>query len=120
MAPERDEDVAHKLVEDSGKTRAEAVETLAKAVGDYRENKLGMNKSFQDGGVDEDYMWSVRDQIGMRAYEEQCTPANPGIPLINEMKEIAVGAYYGVSQEEGHKRRIEREGEAATEEASES
>ena len=38
---------------------------------------------------------------------------------INDMKDIAVGAYYGVSQAEGHKLRIEREGEAATEEASE-
>jgi acetaldehyde dehydrogenase/alcohol dehydrogenase len=62
---------------------------------------------------------SVLDQIGMRAYEDQCTPANPRIPLINDMKDIAVGAYYGVSQAEGHKLRIEREGEAATEEASE-
>lgn len=61
----------------------------------------------------------ILDQIGMRAYEDQCTPANPRIPLINDMKDIAVGAYYGVSQEEGHKLRIEREGEAATEEASE-
>lgn len=35
------------------------------------------------------------------------------------MKDIAVAAYYGVSQAEGHKIRVEREGEAATEEASE-
>ena len=73
------------------------MENLAKAVEDYRDNKLGMNKSFQDCGVDEDYFWSVLDQIGMRAYEDQCTPANPRIPLINDMKDIAVGAYYGVS-----------------------
>ena len=86
------------------------MENLAKAVEDYRDNKLGMNKSFQDCGVDEDYFWSVLDQIGMRAYEDQCTPANPRIPLINDMKDIAVGAYYGVSQAEGHKLRIEREG----------
>ena len=35
------------------------------------------------------------------------------------MKDIAIAAYYGVSQEEGHKLRIERQGKAATEEASE-
>ena len=58
---------------DTGKTPAEAVENLAKAVEDYRDNKLSMNKSFQDCGVDEDYFWSVLDQIGMRAYEDQCT-----------------------------------------------
>ena len=105
----------HRHRQDPGRS----VENLAKAVEDYRDNKLGMNKSFQDCGVDEDYFWSVLDQIGMRAYEDQCTPANPRIPLINDMKDIAVGAYYGVSQAEGHKLRIEREGEAATEEASE-
>ena len=110
---------ARNLGIDTGKTPAEAVENLAKAVEDYRDNKLGMNKSFKECGVDEDYYWSIIDQIGMRAYEDQCTPANPRIPLINDMKDIAVGAYYGVSQAEGHKLRIEREGEAATEEASE-
>ena len=119
IAPERYQDIARNLGIDTGKTPAEGVENLAKAVEDYRDNKLGMNKSFQECGVDEDYFWSVLDQIGMRAYEDQCTPANPRIPLINDMKDIAVGAYYGVSQAEGHKLRIEREGEAATEEASE-
>ncbi len=104
---------------DPGKTPAEGVENLAKAVEDYRDNKLGMNKSFQDCGVEEDYFWSVLDQIGMRAYEDQCTPANPRIPMIEDMKDIAVAAYYGVPQAEGHKIRVEREGVAATEEASE-
>ena len=69
--------------------------------------------------MDEDYYWSIIDQIGMRAYEDQCAPANPRITQIEDMKDIAIAAYYGVSQEEGHKLRIERQGEAATEEASE-
>ena len=55
----------------------------------------------------------------MRAYEDQCTPANPRIPLIEDMEDIAIAAYYGVSQAEGHKLRVERLGVAATEEASE-
>ena len=119
IAPERYQDIARNLGIDTGKTPAEAVENLAKAVEDYRDNKLGMNKSFQECGVDEDYFWSILDQIGMRAYEDQCAPANPRIPQIEDMKDIAIAAYYGVSQEEGHKLRIERQGEAATEEASE-
>ena len=45
-----------------------------------------MNKSFQECGVDEDYYWSIIDQIGMRAYEDQCAPANPRIPQIEDMK----------------------------------
>ncbi len=33
------------------------------------------------------------DQIGMRAYEDQCAPANPRIPQIEDMKDIAITAY---------------------------
>ena len=119
VADKRYQDIARIIGIDPGKTPAEGVENLAKAVEDYRDNKLGMNKSFQDCGVEEDYFWSVLDQIGMRAYEDQCTPANPRIPMIEDMKDIAVAAYYGVPQAEGHKIRVEREGVAATEEASE-
>ena len=119
IAPERYQEIAKNLGVNPGKTPEEGVENLAKAVEDYRDNKLGMNKSFQECGVDEDYYWSIIDQIGMRAYEDQCAPANPRIPQIEDMKDIAIAAYYGVSQEEGHKLRIERQGEAATEEASE-
>ena len=119
IAPERYQDIARNLGIATGKTPAEAVENLAKAVEDYRDNKLGMNKSFQDCGVDEDYFWSILDQIGMRAYEDQCAPANPRIPQIEDMKDIAIAAYYGVSQAEEHTLRVQRQGEAATEEASE-
>ena len=95
------------------------MENLAAAVEDYRDNKLGMNKSFQDCGVDEDYFWSILEQIGMRAYEDQCAPANPRIPQIQDMMDIAIAAYYGVSQEEGHKMRVEREGAAQRRKSSE-
>ena len=119
IAPERYQEIAKNLGVNPGKTPEEGVENLAKAVEDYRDNKLGMNKSFQECGVDEDYYWSIIDQIGMRAYEDQCAPANPRIPQIEDMKDIAIAAYYGVSQAEGHKLRVQRQGEAATEEASE-
>ena len=119
VAPERYQEIAKNLGVNPGKTPEEGVENLAKAVEDYRDNKLGMNKSFQECGVDEDYFWSILDQIGMRAYEDQCAPANPRIPQIEDMKDIAIAAYYGVSQAEGHKLRVQRQGEAATEEASE-
>lgn len=108
VAPERYEELAKALGVPTGANTDDAVENLAKAVEDYRDNKLGMNKCFQDCGVDEDYFWSVLDQIGMRAYEDQCAPANPRIPLIEDMKDIAIAAYYGVSQEEGRNLRIQR------------
>ncbi len=108
IAPERYQDIARASASTPARPRPKPWRTWRRPSRDYRDNKLGMNKSFQDCGVDEDYFWSVLDQIGMRAYEDQCTPANPRIPLINDMKDIAVGAYYGVSQAEGHKLRIER------------
>ena len=117
IAAERYQEMAHVLGIESS-TPEEGVELLARAVEDYRDQKLGMDSSFQAAGVDEDYFWSVLNQIGMRAYEDQCTPANPRIPQIEDMKDIAIAAYYGVPQEEGHRLRVSREGEAATEEAS--
>ncbi|WP_300765991.1 bifunctional acetaldehyde-CoA/alcohol dehydrogenase [uncultured Bifidobacterium sp.] len=119
VAAERYQDLARDLGVNPGKTPQEGVENLALAVEEYRDVKLGMNSSFQQLGVDEDYFWSVLDQIGMRAFEDQCTPANPRVPQIEDMKDIAIAAYYGVSQSEGHRLRVRREGEDATEEASE-
>ena len=67
IAPERYQEIAKNLGVNPGKTPEEGVENLAKAVEDYRDNKLGMNKSFKECGVDEDYYWSIIDQIGMRS-----------------------------------------------------
>lgn len=117
IAAERYQEMAHVLGIESS-SPAEGVELLAQAVEEYRDEKLGMDSCFQAAGVDEDYFWSVLDQIGMRAYEDQCTPANPRIPLIEDMKDIAIAAYYGIPQEEGHRLRVQKEGEDATEEAS--
>ena len=109
VAVERYQQLAKNIGVDPGKTPEEGVENLAKAVENYRDNLLGMDSSFKDCGVDEEYYWSLLDHIGMRAYEDQCAPANPRIPQIEDMKDIAVAAYYGVSQEEGHRMRLERE-----------
>ncbi|WP_314687842.1 bifunctional acetaldehyde-CoA/alcohol dehydrogenase [uncultured Bifidobacterium sp.] len=119
VAPERYQEFARDLGVDPGRTPEEGVENLAKAVEDFRDVRLGMNSSFKELGVDEDYYWGILDQIGMRAFEDQCTPANPRVPQIEDMKDIAIAAYYGVSQAEGHRLRIQREGVNATEEASE-
>lgn len=109
IAPERYQQLAKNLGVNPGKTPQEGVENLARAVENYRDNLLSMDASFKACGVDEEYYWSLLDQIGMRAYEDQCAPANPRIPQIEDMKDIAIAAYYGVSQEEGHRMRLERE-----------
>lgn len=117
VAPERYRQMAHVLGIESA-TAEEGVELLARAVESYRDERLGMDASFQAAGVDEDLYWQSLDQIGMRAYEDQCTPANPRIPMIEDMKDMAVAAYYGVSQGEGHRMRVARQGEDEVQEAS--
>lgn len=109
IAPERYQQLAKNLGVNPGKTPQEGVENLARAVENYRDNLLSMDASFKACGVDGEYYWSLLDQIGMRAYEDQCAPANPRIPQIEDMKDIAIAAYYGVSQEEGHRMRLQRE-----------
>jgi acetaldehyde dehydrogenase/alcohol dehydrogenase len=54
----------------------------------------------------------------MRAYEDQCAPANPRIPQIEDMKDIAIAAYYGITPQQAHTKRVQRQGTNATEEAS--
>ncbi|WP_044087839.1 bifunctional acetaldehyde-CoA/alcohol dehydrogenase [Bifidobacterium bombi] len=118
VAPERYQEFAREIGVEPGATPEEGVENLACAIEDYRDDKLGMDSCFQQCGVDESRYWELLDHIGMRAYEDQCTPANPRVPMIEDMKDIAIAAYYGISQEEGHRMRTEREGVEATQEAS--
>jgi acetaldehyde dehydrogenase/alcohol dehydrogenase len=73
----------------------DAIEKLAKAVEKLRDS-VHIDKSFQAAGVDEKEFLKSLDAITMRAYEDQCTPANPRVPLLDDMKVIAVSAYYGI------------------------
>lgn len=118
IAPERYQQLAQVIGIDPGQTAEEGVENFASALEDYRDNRLSMDSCFKDCGVDEETYWGLLDQIGMRAYEDQCTPANPRVPMIEDMKDIAIAAYYGVSQSEGHELRARREGAGALVEAS--
>ncbi|WP_369345114.1 bifunctional acetaldehyde-CoA/alcohol dehydrogenase [Bifidobacterium aquikefiricola] len=107
IAPQRYQDIARNLGLKAD-TPEQGVESLASALEDYRDDRLGMDASFQAAGVDEDHFWNILDQIGMRAYEDQCAPANPRIPQIEDMKDIAIAAYYGISQQEAHEKRQAR------------
>ncbi len=58
-------------------------------------NMLNIPHTFKDAGVDEQEFLSKIDLIADRAFEDQCTTANPRVPLVNEMKQILLKAYYG-------------------------
>ena len=57
--------------------------------------KLEMPTSFKEAGIDEKEFLAKIDQLADRAFEDQCTPANPRLPLVSELKQILLDSYYG-------------------------
>ena len=57
--------------------------------------KLEMPTSFKECGIEEQEFLSRVDELADRAFEDQCTTANPRLPLVSEIKQILLDAYYG-------------------------
>lgn len=76
------------------KTDAEGVESFAQACYDLSV-EIGEVPSFKGQGIDEEDWMSNVEKIAYLAYEDQCVPANPRIPLVKDMIEILKDAYYG-------------------------
>ena len=75
-------------------TPEEAVESYAKAVHDLA-IRCGVKMSLRDQGVDEkEFIGSLRE-LALNAFEDQCTPANPRLAMIEDMEELMRKAYYG-------------------------
>ena len=76
------------------KTTEEGVNSLIKAIKDLMKN-LDMHTSFkQENILEEDYMNKV-SELAQKAFEDQCTTANPKLPLISELEQILKDAYNG-------------------------
>lgn len=56
---------------------------------------LNIPKSFKDAGIDEEEFLAKVDMLADRAFEDQCTTANPRLPLVTELKQILLDSYYG-------------------------
>ncbi|GIG22279.1 aldehyde-alcohol dehydrogenase [Cellulomonas chitinilytica] len=106
VAPERFQQIAAMLGLPAS-TPAEGVESYALAVEALR-SKVGIPSSFQAQGVDEQEFISRLDEVAMGAYEDQCAPANPRMPMIDDMKDLLTAAYYGTSLEDVRTRRSEQ------------
>ena len=65
----------------------EKIEELKKAV--------GIKATIRDYGVDEKYFLDTLDEMVENAFDDQCTGANPRYPLMSEIKEMYLRAYYG-------------------------
>ena len=57
--------------------------------------KLNIPCTFKEAGIEEKEFLAKVDMLADRAFEDQCTTANPRVPLVTELKQILLDAYYG-------------------------
>ncbi len=77
-----------------GKNDADKVENLIKAIDKLKE-KVGIKKTIKDYGIDEKDFLDRLDDMVEQAFDDQCTGANPRYPLMKEIKQMYLNAYYG-------------------------
>lgn len=77
-----------------GKDDSDTFDKLIAALEELKE-KIGIKKTIKDYGVDEKYFLDTLDRMVEQAFDDQCTGANPRYPLMSEIKEIYLKAYYG-------------------------
>ena len=75
-------------------TDDEGLDSLVKEVDKLRAD-VGIPKSFKEAGIDEKEWLAKVDILADRAFEDQCTSANPRVPLVSEIKQILLDSYYG-------------------------
>ena len=72
----------------------EKAENLIKALEELKE-KIGIKKTIQAYGIEEQVFLDTLDKMSEDAFDDQCTGTNPRYPLISEIKEMYLHAYYG-------------------------
>ena len=77
-----------------GKNDKEKLENLIKAINELKE-RVGIKKTIKDYGIDEKYFLDTLDEMTENAFDDQCTGANPRYPLMSEIKQMYLNAYYG-------------------------
>ena len=93
MATQRYGEIADRL-QLKGKSEEEKVISLIHAI-DALKKSVGIPSSIKDAGVPEEIFLAKLDQMSEDAFDDQCTGTNPRFPLISEIKEIYLRAYYG-------------------------
>ncbi len=80
-----------------GKTDDEKVENLIAAL-DALKEKIGIKKTIRDYVPDEEDFLNRLDSMTEQAFDDQCTGANPRYPLMSEIKQMYLNAYYGTHE----------------------
>ncbi len=81
-----------------GKNNEEKLENLIKALDNLKES-VGIKKTIKDYGIDEKEFLDKLDEMTEQAFDDQCTGANPRYPLMSEIKQMYLNAYYGTREE---------------------
>ena len=77
-----------------GKNDDEKFENFIAKIEELKE-KVGIKKTIAEYGVNEAYFLETLDEMVEQAFDDQCTGANPRYPLMSEIKEMYLKAYYG-------------------------
>ncbi len=77
-----------------GRTDEAKLKGLIKKIDELKEY-CGIKKTIKDYGVDEKYFLDTLDDMVEQAFDDQCTGANPRYPLMSEIKDMYLRAYYG-------------------------
>ena len=78
----------------TGKDDTEKVENLINKINELKE-QIGIKKTIKDYGIDEKDFLDRLDEMTEQAFDDQCTGANPRYPLMSEIKDMYLRAYYG-------------------------
>ena len=78
----------------SGKNDQETLDLFIEKIEALKE-RVGIKKTIADYGVSEEDFLATLDEMSEMAFDDQCTGANPRYPLISEIKEMYLKAYYG-------------------------
>ena len=77
-----------------GENDQDTLEKFIAGIEDLKE-KIGIKKTIRDYGIKEEDFLATLDDMVEKAFDDQCTGANPRYPLMSEIKEIYLKAYYG-------------------------
>ena len=77
-----------------GENDYEKMENLIRKI-DELKDRIGIKRTIKEYGIDEQTFLTTLDEMSEKAFDDQCTGANPRYPLISEIKDIYLKTYYG-------------------------
>ena len=89
----------------TGNSDEEKLENLIKKIDELKET-IGIKPTIRDYGIDEKDFLATLDEMTEDAFDDQCTGTNPRYPLMSEIKDMYLQAYYGHKVEGGEENGI--------------